>query len=398
MTSEQISADVETRAMEIVDGSNVAWVTGPLTAERDHLLDRWLTAAKSQPFHAHSPERAVSDDIPALYDAIIAFLSRGGASRDAAGAIMDDPAVLAAAQRHGDARLAQGLQPVDVTIEFRLLRQEVIRTLRDHIPDSVPTTDVLGAELLVHDALDGAVAVALRALSDLVETVREDFLATTVHDVRGPLTLVLGAAQLADRRLAASPADIPRARQELARIIDSARRMEPLLRELLDASRVALNRLDLVTGPVELLALVEKCVDQFGPEVRARVRLEVASGGDPSGEWDASRLERVVSNLLSNAAKYAPGNSPIVVAVTAEPEIVTLAIRDEGNGVAPEDLPRLFQRYVRTDAAQSRGIPGLGLGLYVSRGIVEAHGGRIWMTSAGPGRGATVHVVLPRSR
>ncbi|MHB8576804.1 MAG: sensor histidine kinase, partial [Dehalococcoidia bacterium] len=333
-----------------------------------------------------------------LYDAMVDFLNRGGVSRAATGALLDDPAILAAAQRHAQTRLTQGLQPVDVTVEFRLLRQEVVKTLRDHLPDAVPTSDVLGAELLVHDAIDGAVAVALQALANLVETEREDFLATTVHDVRGPLTLMRAAAQLADRRLATAAPDVARARAELVRIVEAADRMETLLGELVDASRVALSRLDLTPEPVDLLALIDTVMDHVGPELRARVRLEVMPGTEPYGEWDSSRLERVVSNLLANAAKYAPEDTPITVTVASSQDTVTLLVHDQGVGVAPEDLPRLFQRYARAADVVAQGIPGLGLGLYVCRGIIDAHGGRIWMTSAGRGAGATVHVVLPRAR
>ncbi|HLZ70537.1 MAG TPA: sensor histidine kinase [Dehalococcoidia bacterium] len=397
MTNQADPADVAGRAEQIAAGSDLTWVTAPLASERDQVLDRWMVAAKSQSFHAARPEQAVADHIPALYDAIVAFLARGGSSRTATGAVLDDPAILAAAQQHADARFQQGLQPVDIAVEFRLLRQELVKTLRDHLPDTVPVSDVLGAELLVHDALDGAVAVALRALADLVETVREDFLAGTVHDVRGPLTLMRAAAQLADRHLAAAPADIARARDDLARIVAASARMEALLDELVDASRVALHRLDLRPEPVDLVALTQRVVGQCGPEIRARIRLVVAPGTDPQGTWDPVRLERVVTNLLSNAAKYAPGTSPITVTVAGAGETVTLLVSDEGVGVAPEELPRLFQRYTRTADVEARGIPGLGLGLFVCRGIVEAHGGRIGLTSAGRGQGSTVKVVLPRT-
>ena len=223
------------------EGKIQAWVCAALAAERDHVLDRWLVATRSQPFHAGRPEAAVSDHIPALYDAIIAFVERGGVSRTASGTVIDDAAILATAQQHAEARFQQGLQPVDIAVEFRLLRQEVVKALRDRVPDSVPVSGVLGAELLVHDALDAAVAVALRALVDRVETVREDFLAGTVHDVRGPLTLIRAAAQHAMRHVAAVPPNVERAQEDLTRIVAAADRMDALLAELIEASRVALK-------------------------------------------------------------------------------------------------------------------------------------------------------------
>lgn len=396
MTDDADPVDVEVRASDIADGSNLVWVTEALRAERDHVLDRWLVAARSQPFHAAQPDGAVADHIPVLYDAIVAFLVRGGVSRSATGAVLDDPAIFDAAQKHAEARFQQGLQPVDISVEFRLLRQEVVKTLRDHVPDTVPVSDVLGAELLVHDALDAAVAVGLRALADRVETVREDFLAGTVHDVRGPLTLMRAAAQLAIRHLEATPPKPERARDELMRIVAAADRMETLFGELIEASRVALNKLELRREPVDLAVVTREVVERSSPELKARVRLRTAEAA-LSGDWDAPRLERVLTNLLSNAAKYAPEATPITITLTGEVETVALEVHDEGVGVDPEELPRLFQRYTRTADVQSRGIPGLGLGLYVCRGIIEAHGGRIWLTSAGRGQGTTVHVVLPRA-
>ncbi len=396
MTHDVDPVDVDVRARDIADGSNLVWVTEALRAERDHVLDRWLVAARSQPFHAAQPERSVADHIPVLYDAIVAFLARGGMSRSASGAVLDDPAILGAAQRHADARFQQGLQPVDISVEFRLLRQEVVKTLRDHVSDTVPVSDVLGAELLVHDALDAAVAVALRALADRVETLREEFLAGTVHDVRGPLALMRAAAQFAMRQASATPPNLERVQEELIRIVAAADRMEALLAELIEASRVALNRLELRPEQVDLIALTQQVIAQMGPDLQARARLQTADK-ELLGNWDQLRLERVLTNLLSNAAKYAPGNTPITVTLTGDAESVTLTVRDEGLGVDAADLPRLFQRYARSADVEARGVPGLGLGLYICRGIVEAHGGQIWLSSAGRGQGTTAHVVLPRT-
>jgi signal transduction histidine kinase len=114
-------------------------------------------------------------------------------------------------------------------------------------------------------------------------------------------------------------------------------------------------------------------------------------------EVDAELLDRVVSNLLSNAIKYSPPDSPIQLALSADGSAVHLAIQDHGIGLAPDEINGLFQRYSRAHGAVERGVEGVGLGLYLSRRFVEAHGGRIWAESAGRGRGATVHVLLPRT-
>jgi signal transduction histidine kinase len=147
---------------------------------------------------------------------------------------------------------------------------------------------------------------------------------------------------------------------------------------------------------VDLVALLRQALQELSPEDAARVLLRGPAAADTATDGDAVRLRQVLDNLLSNALKYAP--APTVVRITVEPEgeNVHLQVADEGMGIAPDELPLLFQRYRRTRAAQGAGIAGAGLGLYLSRVIVEQHGGRIWATSPGVGQGTTLHVVLPR--
>src|SRR5689334_486723 len=133
-----------------------------LRERRDEILSRWLEAARQQPFHANAPDRAVADHMPRLFDAIAAFLQRSGSIDGATGPPLQDEAVHAAARAHAQDRFAQGLTPADVLTEFRLLRQEVGRALREGADGGV--SDLLGAELLVHDALDGATTLAVAAL------------------------------------------------------------------------------------------------------------------------------------------------------------------------------------------------------------------------------------------
>jgi signal transduction histidine kinase len=136
-------------------------------------------------------------------------------------------------------------------------------------------------------------------------------------------------------------------------------------------------------------------VARLEPTAGARVRVETA-GEDPIGLWDRVAVEQVVSNLVSNALKYSEPPSPIEVLVQAEPAAVQMTVQDRGIGMAPEEVAGLFRRYGRARSAVEREIGGLGLGLYIVHGIVEAHGGRVWAESPGPGRGTSVAVLLPR--
>jgi signal transduction histidine kinase len=388
--------DIETRVEQFVQRGDLRWVTSILARRRDEILANWLDVVAAQPFHEGHREGAVADHIPRLYDAVIAFLTAVAPAEVPIGAPSEDPAVREAARSHAHVRLEQGLEPADVVVEFRLLRQEILAALRRELPDSAPTSDVLAATLLVNDVLDGAITVGLRDLVHLVEAVREDFLATTVHDVRQPLAAIKGSAQLAARLVRSSPADTERLNEVLTHIAVLSDWMAELLDRLRDASRVALHQLDLEVGTVTLTAIIEEALVHMGPGVAQRVRLEIPADLDTGGEWDRVRLQQVVTNLLSNAVKYAPPQSPITISVQGTPDALEFSVHDEGMGIAEADLPRLFQRYRRSKAATERGIEGLGLGLFLSRGIVEAHGGRIWATSPGPGLGSTFHVWLPR--
>jgi len=395
--SELSSANVDTRVHWFAEDADLGWVAEALVLSRDRILDRWLEATAGQPFHEGRREHAVADHIPALFDALTALLRRSASRFINPDAPLDDAAVLAAAREHAAARVRQGLSPPDIVVEFRLLRQELWHALRLGLPDKVPTTDVIAAELVVNDALDGAIAMGLTALQERVEEVREEFLATTIHEVRQPLAGISGQAQLVARTLRAPTPNVTRALNSLQKIEASAARMSRMLTTLLDSSRIVLGDLALTPGDCDLLAIIREVLDLTGPELADRVSLDVCPGVETIGRWDAERLEHVFANLLSNALKYSPPDRPVHLAVDGDDTLIRIAIQDQGFGIAPEDLPRLFERYTRGRNAMAAGVDGFGLGLYLCRGIVEAHRGRIWAESAGMGHGATIHIVLPRT-
>lgn len=389
----------EARLEQGILGTDLSWVAGVLAERRDEVLDGWLERTAVQPWHAGRRERAIADHIPHLLDGVIALLKRAAPRWVDAGAPLDDPAVLAAAQEHARVRMEQGLQPTDVIMEFRVLRQEIGRVLRTNLDDAVATGDVMGAELLVHDAIDGAITLGLAALTAHVEEVREDFLATTLHDTQQPITAAKGRIQLAIRALGRPDPDLVRVQEMLRQADASLDRMAGLVATLAEVSRLTLGRLTLAITATDLVEVVGDAVLSLPPEAAERVRVAVASGSDTRGDWDPTMLHRVFSNLLSNAVKYSPAETPVEVTVTSDPgtDTVTVRVRDYGLGLAADEIAGLFRRYGRARGAVDLGIQGLGLGLYLSHGIIEAHGGRIWTESEGPGRGTTMHVRLPRS-
>ena len=218
-----------------------------------------------------------------------------------------------------------------------------------------------------------------------LERMQEDFLAMASHDLRTPATVIQARAQLMKRRRAYDETGV------LA-ILEQTRRMERLIADLGEVVRLEAGRVELRTGPVDLGALAREAAGRAQSQAAAHaIRLE-APRTPVVGCWDRDRLAQVLDNLLGNAVKYAPGGSQVVVRVERVAGEARLAVADRGPGIAPEHLPRLFERFYRADGTGAAA--GLGLGLYISRMLVEAHGGRIWAASA-PGEGSTFTVALP---
>lgn len=387
--------EVARQAATYASASDLSWVAGALTARREAIIDSWLAVTAAQPFHHGQRERAVADHIPELFDALVALLERAAPRWIEPGAPLDDAAVREAAELHAKMRVAQGLEPAHVSTEFRLLRQELWRTLREALPDGASLRDTIGAQILLNDALDGAMTLALTALTAQITQVREEFLATVVHEVRRPLTVMRGNAALARRLLGRPEPNMAQVDILLGRIEEATTQMNALLSTLVELSQAALGGFALNLTSGDLAAIVEGTIAQAGPGA-ARVRLIVAPGLDTTGRWDIERLTQIFSNLLENALKYSPAVTPVTVTIAGEGEGFVCRVTDEGIGIPAEELSGLFARYRRASNAVSDGIEGLGLGLYLCRALVEMHGGRIWASSPGRGQGVTMHVALPR--
>jgi signal transduction histidine kinase len=383
------------RAQEYARHADLAPAVAALRGRRDEILDRWLAVVARQPFHRGRRERVVADHIPALFDGVIEALTRCAPVWIEPQSPQGNPAVAAAAEQHAAVRGRQGLQAADVAVEFRLLRQEIWRALRAELPDSSPTGDVLAAQLLLNDTIDGAMGVGLAYFVRAIEEVKEEVLLTAAHDLRNPLTSIKGTAQLIRRRLERAAPNLDEARRGLTQIDEQATRMMVLLAELLDASRLRLGRFDVTRAPTDFRALLERLVARCEPSVGARVHVRATAACARPGQWDAARLESVLENLISNAVKFSPPDSPIEIAVDGTAEGLTVAVRDRGRGLDGPELTQLFERFYRAPEVAEAAIEGSGLGLYIARGIVEAHGGRIWVASEGRDQGTAIQFVLP---
>ncbi len=388
-------ADVDQRVSAVTDGADLSAVASALADGRGDILQRWLEVTSRQPFHAHRPERAVADHIPELFDAIVALLRRERPEGQDVEAPLDDDDIAAAATAHAEVRFGQSIGPGAVVTEFRLLRQEIGRSLMKMLDDDVAPSDVVAGLAVVGDALDGAATVGLGALSDRIESLRESFLATTLHDVRQPITLVEGSLHLAARWLGAETVDAGRVQEAVHDAQSATTELIAMIDTMSDASRVAMGELDPNPEPASLEEIVRSSVAAFGEIARSRVTMAVPEGRHLIGLWDERLLHRVVANLVGNALKYG-ADGPVRVEVgPGDTGFAQLNVEDQGLGMTPEEIGMVFQRFVRADRARNEGIPGLGLGLYACRGIVAAHSGTIEIRSSGAGHGTTVVVALP---
>jgi signal transduction histidine kinase len=243
-----------------------------------------------------------------------------------------------------------------------------------------------------------AVVVAFQDVSELARAIRarDEFLSIASHELKTPLTTLKLQVQLRERALAAgnlsafAPAALAKMVSSDARQVD---RLTRLVDDMLDVSRLSSGGFALAIGePVDLAAAVRDVLERSATELAAagcRVTLDAPKAAP--GMWDRCRIEQVVLNLLTNAMKYGRGK-PIRCTVRAEEDRATLTVTDEGMGIAPADQRRVFQVFER--AVLPTHVSGLGLGLYITRRIVEAHGGTIRVESE-RGAGATFTVELP---
>jgi PAS domain S-box-containing protein len=224
-----------------------------------------------------------------------------------------------------------------------------------------------------------------KQLSDAVSA-RDEFIAVAAHELRNPLHVVHLTLQLLQRASTDSP--------RLAELVEKAgfqlRRLNTLVERLLDVTRVRSGTFELFRENFDMSVLVREIVARFANEPPAtRITLELDA--TIRGSWDRLRIDQALTNLLSNAVKYGSRN-PIGISASSDGSRVTIKVRDQGIGIGEEELPRIFDRFERLNAGSGR--EGLGLGLWIAKIIVEAHGGAILAESA-VGKGSVFTVTLP---
>lgn len=304
-----------------------------------------------------------------------------------------------------DVREAMAGKP-DYAVDYRIIRPDgEIRWIAAHgrisyehgaptrsVGVAMDVTDRVRIARMREELLDGERAA--RATVEKVGRMKDEFLATLSHELRTPLTAILGWSRIARKKQA--PPEIARCLDVIER---NARLQEQLVADLLDMNRILSGKLRLEMSAVSLPSIVKAALETVRPaadakQIRCTLRVDLApDGGVIAG--DPGRLQQVVWNLLSNAIKFTPKGGQVDIALGSDDSSLELRVADAGKGIAPEFLPYIFDRFRQADTSTTREHGGLGIGLAITRELVELHGGTVEAESAGVGRGSVFTVRLP---
>jgi signal transduction histidine kinase/DNA-binding response OmpR family regulator len=234
---------------------------------------------------------------------------------------------------------------------------------------------------------------AARAEAEAANRTKDEFLATLSHELRTPLTAILGWSHL----LKTNKFDEKSTNRALETIERNARSQSQLIDDLLDVSRIITGKLRLDVRPLELVPIVEAVIDSARPAADAKtIRFEVELDESASHVMgDATRLQQVIWNLFSNAVKFTPEGGQVQVRLERDDAYARIIVSDSGQGINPQFLPVIFDRFRQADGSTTRKHGGLGLGLAIARHLVEMHGGTIHAHSEGLNKGAIFTVTLP---
>src|ERR671936_368927 len=223
---------------------------------------------------------------------------------------------------------------------------------------------------------------------------KDEFVALISHDLRTPLTSVMGFLELT-----LDSDELPDAERGYLEVVErNSQRLLHLVNDLLFVARLEAGEMDLHFDEVDLAQVVRQAVEEAAPRARAKeISLESNTDSVPPISADRGRMFQLLDNLVGNAIKFTPAGGNVAVRLSREGDFLRLEVEDSGIGIAPDDQGQLFDRFFRASNTRDAPVPGTGLGLYIARAIVEAHGGRIAVESS-PGAGTCFCVELPLTR
>ena len=270
-----------------------------------------------------------------------------------------------------------------------------VRDARGNVELGVVTMRDVTRELRAAEEREALLASerAARAEAQRASRLKDEFLATVSHELRTPLTAIVGWSQILQKP-DVTPATLPRGLEVIDR---NTRLLTQLISDLLDVGRIVSGKLKLDVSSVDLAAVIDAALESVRHAAEAKSitlsRREGERGRTILG--DPGRIQQIAWNLLSNAIKFTPRGGVVEVSCTSHDAHVEIAVKDTGQGIPPEFLPHVFERFRQADASAARQHGGLGLGLAIVRHLAELHGGRVRAESEGPGKGARFVVDLP---
>jgi len=243
---------------------------------------------------------------------------------------------------------------------------------------------------------DGSILVRLidRNEARAAEQMRVDFVANASHELRTPLSTVIGYSETL-RESDAGMDDETRAKF-LVVVHDEARRMQRVVEDLISLSRIEAEKFTTPTEPVDIAPMIDVAVEsaaRMAADRGSKLKCNVASDLPPISA-DRGQILQVLDNLITNALRYGEPGTPVSITARLDGGMVHVEVADKGEGIPPEHIPRLTERFYRVDTSRSRGLGGTGLGLSIVKHIVERHRGRLTIESV-VGKGTTIHVLLP---
>ncbi len=361
--TEQIVAEWEVFARSITPGAKMAAL-----ALRDHAAD--IIRATVRDMRAAQTSRQRADK------------SYGRGDPGQASDRLDEASAV-----HGVDRVASGFNLLEVVAEYRALRASVMELWRKSEPN--PHAMDIDDITRFNESIDQSLTQAVRSYSKRVDQSRQMFLAILAHDLRNPLNSIMMSAQVVSQ---SEP------REELSQISSSAEVIARLISDLIDFARTGMGgTLPLSPARMDLGLLCREVLTEFQAGNPGRV-LHLEASGDLTGIWDASRLRQVISNLLANAIQHGSENGAVGLSAQSHGDEVVVAVSNGGAPIPAELLPTIFDPLVRglSPEQQRRRRPGsIGLGLYIAREVVTAHGGSIDVTSSSES-GTVFTIRIPR--
>jgi PAS domain S-box-containing protein len=320
------------------------------------------------------------------FERVLGWTAAEAATRDLMEACYPDPGYRAMVREYMDS-----VQPGWRDIEMTTRRGDVVSTSWSTVRLSDDSRVGIGLDVTDRKRYESDLERA-RVAAESDSRLKDEFIAMLGHELRNPLSAISAAISVLQRvgaedaGAAAARSVIQRQTGHLARLMD----------DLLDVGRVMTGKIALARQPLRLREITERAVATLRATGGAAHHTLSVDGDDPWVYADATRIEQIVTNLLSNALKYTPAGGAITITVDTDGADAALRMRDTGRGIAAELLPRVFDLFVQGEQSTERAAGGLGIGLTLVRRLAELHGGRVDVASRGPGQGATFTVRLPR--